>query len=382
MAESPNLFNLLLIHLLPGVGKRRILELLARAPFLLTEDPGRNFWLYLSREAGVPLPPHQTDVLTRHADGILARQEKGEFRLLYLHGEGYPPLLREIYDPPLLLFVKGDPELLSRDCLAMVGARHATDYGVAVAEAFASRLAASGLVIVSGLAKGIDAASHVGALRGGGRTAAVLGSGVDIAYPRETRDLHRRIAREGCIVSEFPPGTPPAPQNFPIRNRVISGLCRGVVIVEATQRSGSLITARLSLEHGRELFAVPGPVHSPASVGPNYLIKQGAKLVQVWQDIVEELPETVRARLHWEPCSTLEALTGAVPLEAPKTNESLTSEEESVYNRLSFDRKTHVEDLMGETGLSPGALGTALLSLQFRGLAEELPGQFFIRTVR
>lgn len=377
-----DLGNLLLLHALPNVGKRRLFELAQRAPFLLAEPVGRDFWLFVEKELHGAVPRAEQHAAAASAGKVLERLARDEFRLVHWFDDGYPPLLRQIYDPPLLLFCRGDAALLHGDCLAVVGARNATDYGVTVAREFAARLAEAGLVVVSGMAKGIDSAAHLGALKAGGKTLAVLGAGVDVIYPREAGFLYRRLCAEGCVASEFLPGVWPAPQNFPIRNRIISGLGWGTVIVEATPRSGSLITARLALEHNRELFAVPGPVHSPLSVGPNYLIKQGAKLVQLWQDVAEELPAEVRARLRLQP--------EAVPAEpavdgrfaAGAANEHLTNEEDVVYKCLFFDRKVHLDTLLAQTGLTVGRLGAVLLRLQFSGLAQELPGQYFLKNVR
>jgi DNA processing protein len=371
--------NLLLLHALPGVGKRKLLDLVQRAAFLLAEPVDRNFWLFVQRELGAAFSRSEQRSLERQADTILGRAARGEFALLHWFDAAYPELLRHIYDPPLALFCRGHSGLLGDDGVAVVGARHASDYGVAVAQEFAGRLAALGLVVVSGLALGIDSAAHVGALRAEGRTIAVLGCGIDIVYPKQAAALHRQIAERGCLVTEFPPGLYPSPQNFPIRNRIISGLCLGTLIVEATHKSGSLITARLALEQGRELFAVPGPVHSPLSVGPNYLIKQGAKLVQVWPDVLEELPSRVRDRLL-PAAATAPAAERA--LAGTGENLCLTNEEEAVYKHVPFDRKVHLDDLLLGTGLSMGKLGAALLQLQFRNLIQELPGQYYIRMVR
>lgn len=376
------LFNIMLLNQLPELGRRRILELLDRAPFLLAEPVGKNFWLYLEKNLKLPAGEKWRRDACRRINGALDRAGQGEFSLLHLFQEQYPPALRQIYDPPLLLYVRGDSSLLGQDAVAVVGARHATDYGVSVALDLAARLAGAGLVVVSGLAKGIDAAAHLGALQANGKTAAVLGSGIDVAYPRQAAALYRRLSQEGCLVSEFPPGFFPAPQNFPIRNRIISGLCLGTVIVEATERSGSLITARLTLEQGRELFGVPGPVHSPYSVGPNYLIKQGAKLVQTWQDVVEELPAAVRTRLKWQPVLSVEETRAARPLAEDLTKLRLTKDEETVYKNILFDRKVHLDTLLGQAGLPMGKLSAILLALQFKGLIAELPGQYFLKSTR
>lgn len=374
--------NLLTLQLLPAVGPRKILELLDRAPFLLGGPMDNNFWLYLGKNLKIPLAAAERPRLIRRVRDVLDRAGTGEYTLITLFQPEYPPLLKQIYDPPLALFLKGRAELLRADCLAVVGARRATDYGVAVAQEFSARLAAAGLVIVSGLAMGIDASAHVGALKGHGHTVAVLGSGIDIAYPRQAESLYRRLCGEGCVVSEFFPGTWPAPQNFPIRNRIISGLCWGTLIVEATDRSGSLITARLALEHGRELFAIPGPVHSPFSVGPNYLIKQGAKLAQLWQDVVEDLPAPVRERLTWHTCASVEEIRAGRPLGSENEKVCLTKPGEGVYKLLFFDQKVQLDTLLEQTGLSIGKLSSILLDLQFQGLIQEMPGQYYLKSVR
>jgi len=209
--------------------------------------------------------------------------------ILTLHDPAYPALLKEIADPPPLLFVRGDPAVLSRPQLGIVGSRNPTPGGRSLAEDFARSLSRCGLVVTSGMALGIDAAGHRGALRGGGTTLAVAGTGPDRIYPARHRDLARAIVEQGAIISEFAPGTPALPSNFPRRNRIISGLSLGVLVVEAACRSGSLITARLAAEQGREVFALPGSIHNPLARGCHHLIRQGAKLVEDIEDIVEEL---------------------------------------------------------------------------------------------
>ena len=205
----------------------------------------------------------------------------------------HPPALKEIFEPPILLYARGDVGLLSQACLAIVGSRKPTPYGNAVAERLAADLASRGLVIVSGMARGLDSAAHRGALSADGKTIAVLGCGMDLCYPSENKKLKAEIEQKGVVISEFLLGTFAAPQNFPIRNRIISGLSLGVMVVEAAQYSGSLITARLAMEQNREVYAVPGNVTNKNSWGPNTLIKQGAELVQDWKDVIEELPAKV-----------------------------------------------------------------------------------------
>ena len=216
----------------------------------------------------------------------LAKAAGAKARIISLSDAEYPPRLKEIYDPPVILFVKGSVELLSQPGIAMVGTRHPTPYGTGMAERLATDLAARGLVIISGLARGIDTASHRGTIAAKGKTIAVLGTGIDVFYPKEnTRLAEQILALGGALISEFPIGTPPTPQNFPIRNRIISGMSAGVLVVEAAEYSGTRITSRCALEQNRDVYAVPGNVTNKNSWGPNTLIKQGAKLVATWEDV-------------------------------------------------------------------------------------------------
>jgi DNA processing protein len=301
--------------------------------------------------------------------------------VLALDDGAYPALLREIPDPPVVLYVRGCwRECVDAPCVAMVGSRRASTYGQNVALMFARELAARGATVVSGLARGIDAAAHRGALEASGRTLAVLGTGVDDVYPRD----HRRLAEEilergGALVSQFPLGTPPVPENFPYRNRVISGLSLGTLVVEAAENSGSLITARLAIEQNREVFAVPGNVTSRNSFGTNYLIKSaGAKLVQTWQDVACELPPEVAAAML--PPETKRGRRRAAQDETETHAPSDLSEtERSVYSLLSLDEPAHVDALSETTGLSVTELACALLNLEIRELVRQLPGKCFVR---
>jgi DNA processing protein len=228
----------------------------------------------------------------------IARASAAGVALISMHDPSYPQRLKEIYDPPLVLYVRGNPETLTRPGIAMVGTRHPTPYGMGMAERLACDLAAQGLVIISGMARGVDTASHRGAISTKGRTLAVFGTGVDVIYPKENSRLSEQIlALDGALISEFPLGTHPAPQNFPIRNRILSGMSLGVLVVEAAEYSGTRITARCALEQNRDVFAVPGNVTNKNSWGPNTLIKQGAKLVATWEDVWEDLPAEVRLAL-------------------------------------------------------------------------------------
>jgi DNA processing protein len=291
-------------------------------------------------------------------------------RLLIRGTPDYPCLLEEIYDPPLVLYCLGQHSVLELPAVAIVGTRRPTYYGLQMAQGLAFDLAKRGIMIVSGLARGIDAAAHRGCLEGGGCTAAILGCGIDVVYPREHRQLSQKVAKDGLLLSEFPPGTSPAPQNFPVRNRVISGLSLGTVIVEASEYSGSLITARLAMEQNREVFAIPGNLTSPQSFGPNYLIKQGAKLVQVWRDIVEELPAEVRhAILEREDTR---------PGKPPELD-LLTPEESNILEMLAYDQAVQFDRILTKSGMTVPQLSALLLNLEMQGRLRQVPGNLFVR---
>jgi len=318
----------------------------------------------------------------KDAEKQLATAAKAGFQLLPLTSDSYPPLLKQIADPPLALYVRGDVKALAEYAVAMVGTRRPTAYGSSVAHRLAADLAQRRLTIVSGLARGIDSASHRGALegKGRGRTVAVLGSGLDVLYPRENKTLADRIAESGAVISEFPLGTSPAPENFPIRNRIISGMALGVVIVEAAEYSGSLITARLALEQNREVFAVPGNITSAQSFGPNHLIKQGAKLVDQWIDVIEEFPASIRERLLPPVGTPAGALDQAAPAGGPSLFEqSLTPEQKLVFGALRPDEALFVDSIREAVSLPQPRVLTALLELEMNGLIRQLPGKNFIR---
>jgi len=279
--------------------------------------------------------------------------------IITLADAGYPPALLEIADPPSVLYVRGNPDLLHRRGLAVVGSRNATPQGTQTAESFARHLAAQGLCIVSGLALGIDAAAHRGALAAQGETVAVIGTGADRIYPARNKDLAIAIAERGAIVSEFPLGTPAVAYNFPRRNRIISGLARGVLVVEAAPESGSLITARLAAEQGREVFAIPGSIHSPVARGCHKLIKQGAKLVETAQDILEELGNFA-----------------ATPM--PVAASPAASDESPILAALGHD-PCSLDDLVERTGQSADQLLPELLSLELGGSLAPLPGNRYQR---
>jgi DNA processing protein len=296
-------------------------------------------------------------------------------RLLTWDEPAYPPLLREIYDPPPLLYVKGDAELLTRHSISIVGTRRPTPYGNQMAERLARDLAERGLVIVSGLARGIDSTAHKGALLSKrGATVGVLGTGIDTIYPKENRKLYVQMEERGAIVTEFPIGTFPAPQNFPIRNRIIAGMSLGVVVVEGAQYSGSLITARLAMEANREVYGVPGNATQPASFGPNHLVKQGAKLVTGWEDVVEELPTDVRVQLF-----PVEEATAAE--RASLFEESLTQTERTLFALLGTDEARHVDEIVESSGLNSSEVLATLFDLEMKGIVRQMPGKQFVKVL-
>jgi len=293
-------------------------------------------------------------------DATLCWLEEPGNQVVTFADQAYPRLLLEITDPPPVLYVKGNADLLDRAALAVVGSRNATQQGRANAQAFSQELSQGGFTIISGLALGIDAAAHLGGLGAASSSIAVVGTGLDIVYPARNRDLAHRLAGEGALVSEFALGMPALAANFPRRNRLISGLSRGCLIVEAALQSGSLITARYALEQGREVFAIPGSIHSPLSKGCHQLIKQGAKLVESSQDILEELGAAVRVR-------------DATPLadnDAAQGNPILVA--------LGYD-PLDLDTLCERSGLTPDSASAMLLTLELEGVVSRLPGGKFQR---
>jgi len=279
---------------------------------------------------------------------------------------GYPQLLRAVPSPPAL-WVRG--ALAAEDALAVaiVGSRRATPYGLATAERIAAELAARGVTIVSGLARGIDTAAHRGALEAGGRTLAVLGCGIDIVYPPENRALVRAIEARGALLSQFAPGTPALPGHFPARNRTLAGLALGVLVVEAAERSGALITAGFAGDLGREVFAIPGRITSDSSAGTNRLIQDGAKLVSCWQDIVSELSEPWRR-----------AVRSTVIDDAASTAPEVESVEGRMLRLLTPDEPRHIEELIARGGFDPASAATALVVLELQGWVRQLAGQRWV----
>lgn len=355
------------LNMIPGLGSARIKKLLGhfgspesifgsvqdelmKVPGIGKESAGRITDFNPEKEVGKEL--------------LLA--EKKKVKIITLQDEEYPPRLREIFDPPLVLYVRGALLPEDENAVAIVGTRYPSFYGKVVAEDLGKKLSERRVTVVSGMARGIDTASHRGALCGGGRTAAVLGCGVDVCYPPENARIMDSIAEKGAVVSEFPMGTPPDKGNFPRRNRIISGMSMGVIVVEAAQKSGSLITASLALEQGRDVFAVPGKVDSPKSMGTNGLIKEGAKLVHDVDDVIEELLPGMKFD-GWE--------------KAPEGAERLSPDEDMVFSRLSSE-PVHVDSLCGDINLPPSKVSSILMMLEVKGLVKQLPGKQFAKNKR
>ena len=366
------------LNMTPGVGPRAAARLLER--FGSAEGVFGALRSELERLRLRPEAVESIALRDRHEEAARELERVREIEgadVLALDDGAYPQLLREIPDPPITLYVRGRwAECLEAPCVAVVGSRRCSTYGQNVALMLARDLASRGVTIVSGLARGIDAAAHRGALEAMGRTVAVLGTGLDEVYPRD----HSRLAAEilekgGALVTQFPLGTPPVAENFPYRNRIISGLSLGVVVVEAAENSGSLITARLAMEQNREVYAVPGNITSRNSFGTNFLIKgAGAKLVQAWQDIAAEFPPEIAAALLPPEPKKGSRSDASAPL--PK---DLSDGERAVMKLISTDEPAHIDALAESSGLPVHELSGLLLGLEMRDLIRQLPGKCFVR---
>ncbi len=347
------------LALVPGIGdgaQRRLLEAFGSPQTALAASRAQLAQHLSAKQIEALQAGPDAQLLS---DSLAWISQPGHHLITFLD-EDYPAQLREIADPPALLYAKGQREMLGQNCLAVVGSRNATPQGEANAEAFAQTLSEAGISITSGLALGIDAAAHRGGLKGAGSTIAVVGTGLDRVYPARNKTLAHEIAEKGLLLSEFPLGTISAPGHFPKRNRIISGLSHGVLVVEAALNSGSLITARLALEQGREVMAIPGSIHSPLSKGCHALIKQGAKLIESAQDIVEELA--------W----------AAMPPPSPDTSPG--GEIEPLLQHLGYDPAS-LDQLAARSGLTVEALSAKLLTLELEGRVTQLPGGRYQRLI-
>lgn len=363
------------LNMTPGVGPRKATQLLERFG-----SPERVFNALRTELEDLRLPPETVQSILRREFHERAEKELDLVRrlggdVLILDDGVYPQYLREIHDPPITLYVAGDwRTCLELPSVAVIGSRRCTTYGRNAAAMLAQDLAERGICIVSGFARGIDTSAHNGAMRGGGRTVAVMGTGIDDVYPAENRRVADKILETGgAIVSQFPLGTPPLRDNFPYRNRIISGLSLAVLVVEASERSGSLITARLAMEQDRELMAVPGNITSRNSYGTNYLLKSGAKLVQHWQDVVTELPAEIAAAIIPEGGDE------SGPETRPRIPAGLTDHERRVYKLLQPDSHVHKDELLEKSGLSFGELNSAIVGLDLKDHILLLPGDNYAK---
>ena len=370
------------LTLTPGMGPTRIWKAMGRLG-----AAARLFETSLTELEGLGMPAASAQFCFEGkaraaAEDEMKRVAEAGGTVLTPEDEAYPERLREIYDPPAVLWIRGDVTLLARPGIAVVGTRQPSPYGAGMAELLSRDLANRRLVILSGMARGVDTAAHKGAIEAGGKTVAVWGTGIDVIYPKENKKLAENIvASGGTIVSEYPLGTFPAPQNFPIRNRILSGMSVGVLVIEAAEYSGTRITARCAMEQNRDVYAVPGNVTNKNAWGPNTLIKQGAKLTATWKDVWEDLPSHVRLQLEEE-------------MEVSKGDESkgggtaslfsetpLPEHERTVLEKLRHDEATQLDDLMeqSEAELGSAEIFTALFELEIAGRVKQLPGKNYVR---
>ena len=374
-----------------GIGPKKIRTLLER--FGTPEE------IYRADEAALSLAglsPKEIASLQdgdpSEADAILERCYEKHISLMTLQDSAYPDFLREIPDPPAVLYWFGRlPELSRRPAIGVVGARNASAYGLTASMRMGYQIARCGGVVVTGLARGIDSKAAEGALSGGGQVIGVLGCGVDVVYPRENRWLYRDVCRSGCLISEYPPGTPPFAGNFPVRNRILSGLCDGVVVVEAAEKSGSLITAELALEQGRDVFAVPGNIDNPTCEGSNQLLRNGALAVTCGWDVMQEYlhryPGTVTEFHGGDQIQCPEPPVAASPVFLPEEKEAKSLDIRSVKERVSEDEyrvlelltegERQLDTLIADSGLPASKVLTALTLLEVKGFLKRLPGKRF-----
>lgn len=373
--ELDSSLSWLALSLTPGLASRLSARLLKRFG-----SPDAVFRAGLTDLEACSLPApvaqavYKKEAFKRAEKELKATGNIDRCRLVNWTEPDYPQTLLQIYDPPVLLYVRGDAQVLNLPSLSIVGTRRPTLYGTQMAERLGRELAARGLVIVSGMARGIDALGHQGALAANGRAIGVLGTGIDVCYPKENKKLYERVLERGAIISEFPLHTHPAPENFPVRNRIVAGMPLGVIVVEGAQYSGSLITSRLAMEFGREVFGVPGNVTQPVSFAPNQLIKQGAKLVTNADDVIEELPTPVRA-----------ALVKAAPQESAEKEKlvsaGLSEAEKKIYDLLTADEAKHIDEIVDQSGLNSSEVLATLFDLEMKGFVRQSPGKLFSKVL-
>ncbi len=382
VAASPSATHLLewlALSLTPGLGPTKARKLVERF-----RGPEAVFRASLTELEGAGIQAVSAQAIATGKSAELAREELAkaaslQAMVISMEDPAYPQRLKEIYDPPLALYVRGSVDLLCQPGIAMVGTRHPTPYGSGMAERLACDLANQGLVIISGMARGVDTASHRGAISAKGKTIAVFGTGVDVIYPKENSRLAEQIlALGGAIISEFRLATFAAPQNFPIRNRILSGMSLGVLVVEAGEYSGTRITARCALEQNRDVFAVPGNVTNKNSWGPNTLIKQGAKLVATWEDVWEDLPPEVKLALTPKMGGESQGHTTSSLF----PDDGLPPHEKRILSLLKADESTHIDELVEklEAEMSSSEIFAALFELELAGKLRQMPGKNFVKS--
>jgi DNA processing protein len=370
--------------LTPGMGATRTQRAMRKLG-----EPERLFEASLTELEGLGLPAGSAQFCfggkaRRVAEEEMSRVVEAGGSILTPSDEAYPERLKEIYDPPAVLWIRGEVAQLARPGIAVVGTRHPSTYGAGMAEMLARDLAARRLVIFSGMARGVDTAAHKGALEARGKTVAVWGTGIDVIYPKENKRLAEQIVESGgAIVSEYPLGTFPAPQNFPVRNRILSGMSLGVLVIEAGEHSGTRITARLAMEQDRDVYAVPGNVTNKNAWGPNTLIKQGAKLTATWEDVWEDLPSEVRSQLEAEMGVGGGNESNAAGAASLFNEPRLSDHERMVLERLRQDEATQLDELIEqlEGELGSAEIFTALFELELAGRVRQMPGKNYVRAM-
>jgi len=370
------------LTLTPGMGPTRIWKAMNRLG-----AAERLFEASLTELEGLGMPAQSAQFVFEGkaraaAEDELKRVAEAGGSVLTPEEEAYPERLREIYDPPAVLWIRGNVELLARPGIAVVGTRQPSPYGAGMAELLSRDLANRRLVILSGMARGVDTAAHKGAIEAGGKTIAVWGTGIDVIYPKENKKLAESIvASGGTIVSEYPLGTFPAPQNFPIRNRILSGMSVGVLVIEAAEYSGTRITARCAMEQNRDVYAVPGNVTNKNAWGPNTLIKQGAKLTATWEDVWEDLPSQIRLSLEDEMSATEHGESKAGGTASLFNDTPLPEHERIVFDKLRHDESVQLDQLIEQLAATLGSaeIFAALFELELAGRVRQLPGKNYVR---
>jgi DNA processing protein len=369
--------------LTPGMGATRIWKAMNRLG-----AAERLFDVSLTELEGLGMPAQSAQFVFEGkaraaAEDEIRRTIEAGGSILTPQDEAYPERLRQIYDPPAVLWIRGNVELLARPGIAVVGTRQPSPYGAGMAELLSRDLANRGLVILSGMARGVDTAAHKGAIEAGGKTVAVWGTGIDVIYPKENKKLAESIvASGGTIVSEYPLGTFPAPQNFPIRNRILSGMSVGVLVIEAAEYSGTRITARCAMEQNRDVYAVPGNVTNKNAWGPNTLIKQGAKLTATWEDVWEDLPSQIRLELEDERMAAGQDESKPGGTASLFNDTPLPEHQRIIYDRLRHDESTQLDELIEllEAELGSPEIFAALFELELAGRVRQLPGKNYVRS--